>query len=58
MRGTRYQAARLWMLLRKRLMKHREYIRNPRCEDASAVTKIPLPFTKQKRLVIRKTCVP
>ena len=39
-------------------MKHCEYIRNPRCEDASAVTKIPLPFTKQKWLVIRKTCVP
>ena len=25
-------------------MKHCEYIRNPRCEDASAVTKIPLPL--------------
>lgn len=31
------------------------YIRNPRCEDASAVTKIPLLFRKQKWLVIQKT---
>lgn len=34
----------------------KKYIRNSRCEDASLVTKIPLPFRKQKWLVTRKTC--